>query len=89
VASRRFAARFEQHFARPPGPYAAIGYEAMRSVLAAIDAAGKDAGRRQAVIDAYFAAGERRGTLLGDYRITPAGERVPAPFTAMPATTPT
>ena len=78
---RRFEARFEQQFARPPGPYAAIGYEAMRSVLAAIEAAGDDARRRQAVIDAYFAAGEQRGTLLGDYRITPAGERVPAPFT--------
>jgi branched-chain amino acid transport system substrate-binding protein len=84
-ALRRFEAKFEQRFSRPPGAYAAVGYEAMRGVLAAIDAAGKDAGRRQAVIDAYFGAGERRGTLLGDYRITPAGEREPAPFTATPA----
>ena len=79
---RRFEASFREAFRRPPGPYAAIGYESMRSVLAAIDAAGDDAGRRQAVIDEYFGMGERRGTLLGDYRITPAGERVPAPFTA-------
>ena len=34
----RFEARFREHFGRAPGPYAAVGYEAMRSVLAAIDA---------------------------------------------------
>jgi branched-chain amino acid transport system substrate-binding protein len=65
-ALREFEAKFREHFGRAPGPYGAIGYEAMRSVLAAIAAAGDDAGRRQAVIDAYFGAGERRGTLLGD-----------------------
>jgi branched-chain amino acid transport system substrate-binding protein len=88
AALRRFQARFRERFSRPPGPYAAVGYEAMRSVLAAIGAAGAHAGRRQAVIDSYFAAGERRGTLLGDYRITPAGEREPAPFTTIRASSP-
>ena len=82
-ALRRFEARFREHFGRAPGPYAAVGYEAMRSVLAAIAAAGPQAGRRQAIIDAYFGAGERRGTLLGDYRIAGDGRRVPAPFTTL------
>jgi ABC-type branched-subunit amino acid transport system substrate-binding protein len=79
---RRFEAAFREQFGREPGPYAAIGYEAMRSVLAAISAAGDRAGTRQAVIDAYFAAGERRGTLLGDYELGPRGQIAPARFTA-------
>jgi branched-chain amino acid transport system substrate-binding protein len=81
---RRFEARFRERFGREPGPYAAVGYEAMRSVLAAIAAAGRHAGHRQAVIDAYFGAGERRGTLLGDYRTLPSGDRSPAPFRTIP-----
>ena len=35
-ALRRLEAAFREQFGREPGPYAAIGYEAMRSVLAAI-----------------------------------------------------
>ena len=54
----------------------------MRSVLAAIDDAGPRAGSRQAVIDAYFAAAERRGTVLGDYALGPRGQIAPARFTA-------
>ncbi len=79
---RRFEAAFTERFGRAPGPYAAIGYEAMRSVLAAIVDAGERAGTRQAVIDAYFAAAERSGTVLGDYRIAPRGQLSPARFTA-------
>jgi ABC-type branched-subunit amino acid transport system substrate-binding protein len=79
---RRFEADFRERFGRAPGPYAAIGYEAMRSVVAAITAAGDRAGTRQAVIDAYFAAAERRDTVLGDYAIGPRGQITPSRFTA-------
>jgi hypothetical protein len=34
------------------------------------------------VIDAYFAASERRGTVLGDYAISPRGQLSPSRFTA-------
>ena len=81
-ALRRFEAAFRERFAREPGPYAAVGYEAMRSVLAAMTAAGPRADSRQAVIDAYFAAAERRGTVLGDYELGPRGRISPARFTA-------
>ena len=54
----------------------------MRSVLAAIAAAGDGAGRRQSVIDAYFDAAQRRGTVLGDYTLGPRGRIAPARFTA-------
>ncbi len=79
---RRFETAFRERFGREPGPYAAVGYEAMRSVLAAIADAGPRAGSRQAVIDAYFAAAERRGTVLGDYALGPRGQIAPARFEA-------
>jgi len=81
-ALRRFEQSFRARFGRDPGPYAAVGYEAMRSILAAIARAGDRAASRQAVIDAYFDTAVRRGTLLGDYRIAQDGRREPAPFTA-------
>ncbi len=81
-ALRRFEAAFRERFGREPGPYGAIGYEAMRSVLAAIADAGDRARSRQTVLDAYFAASERRGTVLGDYTVQPRGQVEPARFTA-------
>lgn len=81
-ALRRFEADFRARFGREPGPYAPIGYEAMRSVLAAIAAAGDRANNRQAVIDAYFDATVRRDTVLGTYGIGPRGQVEPARFTA-------
>jgi ABC-type branched-subunit amino acid transport system substrate-binding protein len=81
-ALQRFEAAFRAQFGRTPSPYAAIGHEAMRGVLAAIAAAGAQGGSRQAVIDAYLNAPERRGTPIGDYAIAPDGRRDPAPFTA-------
>jgi branched-chain amino acid transport system substrate-binding protein len=50
---------FEAAFGRPPGPYAVIGYESMKAILAAIDKAGRH-DRRQAVVDA-FVPPPRRG----------------------------
>ena len=79
---RTFEATFRERFGRAPGPFAAMGYEALRSVLAAIAAAGERAHGRQAVIDAYFDAAERTGTVLGDYAIGPRGQLEPARFTA-------
>jgi ABC-type branched-subunit amino acid transport system substrate-binding protein len=55
-ALRDFARRFRERLGRAPGPYAPLGYEAMRSVLAAIAKAGRGAAARQAVIDAYAPA---------------------------------
>jgi branched-chain amino acid transport system substrate-binding protein len=79
---RAFEQDFRARFGRAPGPYAAVGYEAMRQVLAAIERAGPEAARRRTVIEAFFAAGPQTGTVLGDYRITPAGELLPGEFTA-------
>jgi len=81
-ALRIFEAAFREQFGRAPGPYAAVGYEAMRGVLAAIRRAGARAGSRQAVIDAYFDPAATRGSLLGASRLTPSGGREPAAFTA-------
>jgi branched-chain amino acid transport system substrate-binding protein len=85
---RAFEARLREELGRDPGPYAALGYEAMRSVLDAIERAGRRAARRQAIIDTYLVPGRRTGTLLGDYAIEPDGERdtpPPQAFTAFRA----
>jgi branched-chain amino acid transport system substrate-binding protein len=79
---RRFEARFRQAFRREPGPYAAVGFDAMNAVLDSLRAAGDRAGVRQEVIDAYFRPGVRRGGLLGDRRVAADGSREPARFTA-------
>ena len=56
----------------PPLDFADLGYEAMASVLAAIDRAN-DPADRESVIDAYF-DGTERESRLGSYRITETGE---------------
>jgi ABC-type branched-subunit amino acid transport system substrate-binding protein len=84
-ALRDFEQRLRGRLGRDPGPYAALGYEAMRSVLDAIERAGKRAGRRQAVIDAYLVPGRRSDTLLGDYAIERDGERDTPPLQAFTA----
>ena len=60
-----------------PGPvdFGDLGYEAMASVLAAIDRAS-DPADRGSVIDAYF-DGAERDSPLGRYRITDTGEFEP------------
>jgi branched-chain amino acid transport system substrate-binding protein len=69
-----FASRFEQRFHRPPGPYAAYGYEAMGLVLQAIRGAGTDASSfRDNVRNGVFGA-HRDGTVLGSYAITSEGD---------------
>ena len=49
-----FIGGFERAFDETPGPYALLGYRAMKGILGALERAGDDAGRRQRVIDEYF-----------------------------------
>jgi ABC-type branched-subunit amino acid transport system substrate-binding protein len=56
---RALTPAFEATFGRPPGPYAVIGYEAMKSLLAAMDAAGRHE-LRKFVVD-KFVPPPRRG----------------------------
>jgi branched-chain amino acid transport system substrate-binding protein len=74
LPGNQFAGQFERRFHRPPGPYAAYGYEAMELVLQAISGAGTDASSfrdnvRNGVIGAH-----RDGTVLGSYSITSDGD---------------
>jgi branched-chain amino acid transport system substrate-binding protein len=77
---RGFEAEFRRRLGREPGPYAAVGYEAMRGVLAALDRAGRRANQRQGVIDAYLSAPER-ASLLGPLKVDARGDRVAPRFT--------
>jgi branched-chain amino acid transport system substrate-binding protein len=69
---RRFVATFRKRYARPPGRYAAYGYEAMAVVLASIRRAGSEGDQRQPVTDAFLATRARR-SVLGAYSIDPLG----------------
>lgn len=71
-----FEAAFEDEYGRAPGAYAALGYEAMASILRAVDAAD-DPTDRVAVVDAYFDGAERE-SVIGTYRITDTGEFAPS-----------
>ena len=68
-----FLDRFGEEYGRSPGDWAAYGYEAMASILAAIDRSD-DPTSRSAVVDAYFDQTERKNSVLGTYVITPTGE---------------
>jgi branched-chain amino acid transport system substrate-binding protein len=74
LPDRRFAAQFQDRFHRPPGPYAAYGYEAMGLTLQAIAGAGADASSfRDNIRNGVFGA-HRDGTVLGSYSITSEGD---------------
>jgi branched-chain amino acid transport system substrate-binding protein len=72
LADPDFADLFSDAYDRPPGRFAAYGYEAMASVLDAIDRAG-DPLDRKSVVDAYFATTDR-DSVLGSYSIDDAGD---------------
>jgi branched-chain amino acid transport system substrate-binding protein len=72
-AARRFARAFRSRYGRAPGPYAVLGYEAMRVVLHAMAGAGKRANHPEAVIRAFFGTRDRR-SVLGTYSIDPNGD---------------
>ena len=80
-ALRQFEAAFRQTYRRGPGPYAALGYAAMTTVLDALTRAAEhdDAGARQRVIDAFFSA-RAQDTVLGPLRVAPNGDVAPARF---------
>lgn len=72
LADPDFADLFRDAHDRRPGRFAAYGYEAMASVLDAIDRAD-DPLDRKSVIDAYFATADR-DSVLGIYSIDEAGD---------------
>ena len=58
---RAFERAFRAGFGREPGPYAAVGYDAMNAVLDAIRGAGRRANRRSVIADELLrSAGEPR-----------------------------
>jgi branched-chain amino acid transport system substrate-binding protein len=71
-AGRDLAERFEAEYGRPPGRYAAYGYEAMAVILDSIERAG-DPADREAVIEAFFDTAER-DSVLGTYSIDEVGD---------------
>ncbi len=82
-AGQEMFERFEDEFGREPGPWAAYGYEAMASALAAIDRAD-DPLSRSSVVAAYF-DGTERDSVLGTYSITEEGETtLDEPLAAVP-----
>ncbi|MEA2132437.1 MAG: branched-chain amino acid transport system substrate-binding protein [Solirubrobacteraceae bacterium] len=80
---REFEAAFERTFARRPGPYAALGYAAMQTVLASLAQAAdeKRAGERRRVIQLFF-SGRPRETVVGPLTELRSGEVSPARFSA-------
>lgn len=65
---RRFAASFRRVFGRSPGPLAAPGYEAMRTVIDAIRAGGEEGNDRRVVRDHVFGT-RRQASLLGPFAV--------------------
>jgi branched-chain amino acid transport system substrate-binding protein len=72
-SAQRVLAQYRTQFGGEPGAWALYGYEAMSVVLDAIRRAGSRGNDRQAVIDAFFASGER-DSVLGRYSIEADGE---------------
>lgn len=73
AAARRMAARYRALFGTAPPPAALYGYEAMRTVLAAIRRAEPRGNDRRAVREAYFETSEA-DSVLGRYAIDAQGD---------------
>ena len=73
ATAQAFARSFREHFGTDPNPAAYYGYEAMKAVLAAIEAAGQQGNRREAVLQAFLRQ-PRRNTVLGDYAFDRNGD---------------
>jgi branched-chain amino acid transport system substrate-binding protein len=73
AAGQRFVRAFRNRFRRPPGRYAAYGYEAMAVVLDSIRRAGSAGDDRDAVVSAFFDTRDRR-SILGSYSIDEVGD---------------
>jgi branched-chain amino acid transport system substrate-binding protein len=72
AAGQDFAAAFTDEYGRAPNRFAAYGYEAMASILAAVDRAD-DPLDRASVVGAYF-DGTERDSVIGAYSVTDTGE---------------
>ncbi len=73
AAGRRFVGAFRHRYRRPPGRYAAYGYEAMAVVLDSIHRAGSAGDDRDSVVSAFFDTRDRR-SILGPYSIDEVGD---------------
>ena len=71
-AGQRFVRAFRDRYGRPPGRYAAYGYEAMAVVLDSIRRAGGSGDSRDAVVSAFFGTRDRH-SVLGTYSIDELG----------------
>ena len=71
-AGQEFVSAFDEEYGRPPGPWAAYGYEAMAVILDALERA-TDPADRQTVTEAFFDTSSR-DSILGPYSITETGE---------------
>ena len=76
----RFRRAFEREYATTPHPQAVLGYEAMRSVLRAVEAAGPDAkSRRRVIREALGGAGNPPAQFalfrVQGNRLVPVGSR--------------
>jgi branched-chain amino acid transport system substrate-binding protein len=72
-AAKKFAREFQAEYGVAPSPYAAFGYEAMRSVLEAIESAGPKGNDRSAVIETLLRAPERQSA-IGPLRFDSRGD---------------
>jgi branched-chain amino acid transport system substrate-binding protein len=70
AAAQAFFLAFRARYGHAPQPYGLFGYETMKVVLAAIEAAG---GNRAATVDAFFATRDR-DSVLGRYSIDAHGD---------------
>ena len=74
AAAQRVFAQYRTLFpGERPSVYALYGYEAMKDVLAAIHRAGRYAGDRKTLTNAFFHLGLIHG-VIGTYRILPSGD---------------
>ncbi len=72
ASGRRFVRAFRSRYRRPPGRYAAYGYEAMAVVLDSIRRAGDSGDDRDSVVSAFFDTRDRH-SILGTYSIDDVG----------------
>lgn len=80
--SRAVLSAYRREFHSAPTAYTLYGYEAMRSILAAIKRAGGAHATRLGVVKAYFDLGERDKSVIGRYEINARGDTSLSQFAA-------
>jgi branched-chain amino acid transport system substrate-binding protein len=73
AAAARFRRAFKDEFGREPAPGAVFSYEAMRAILAAVEAAGVKGNDRESVTAAWFGLRDRDGA-LGPWSVARSGD---------------